>query len=74
MAFDAGPRSQPPSEPAAPRHELTWSDRLDAVLRAVVILPLAALYLFWVAGILKDFALVAWQRLTEAASHFQLLQ
>lgn len=57
MAFDAGPRAEPPS-PRPLRDEVTWQDRLDAVLRAVVIVPLMGLYTWWVIETIRP-ALVA---------------
>lgn len=61
MAFDAGHRPYEP-QPFSPERK-TLEDRLDAVLRAVVILPLLGLYIWWVLTIMRDLVVVLAARL-----------
>ncbi len=51
MAFDSTPRFEPPAPIGDP--PTTWEDRLDFVCRALVLLPLAGLYAWWIWSIIK---------------------
>jgi hypothetical protein len=48
MAFDAGRPHEPNPKPW--REPVTVEDVLDAVLRGIVLIPLIALYAWWVAS------------------------
>jgi hypothetical protein len=48
VAFDAGRSFEP--DPAPPRDVRTAEDVLDLVLRVLVLLPLLALYTWWIAS------------------------